>query len=73
MANSQVTVASRRTGEVWEAALVQDGRFMRALQGEQGDGLDQLLVTTFVRLLSGVRNEGTEVSINIQINEPDAD
>ena len=72
MANTQVTLAARKTGEVWEAALVQDGKFMRAYRGERGEELGSVIGVTLMTLLAVTRNEGTEVALTLMTNEPDA-
>jgi hypothetical protein len=67
-----MTVAARKTGDKWEAALVQDGRFMRAFQGAPYDSLAVVVNHVMFALLDVNRNEGTEVSVNITVSEPDA-
>ena len=72
MANTQVTVAARKIGEKWEAVLLQDGKFMRAFQGEQAGTLQGLVGQALSGYLIVNRNEGTEIAVNISVNEPDA-
>jgi len=72
MANTQVTVAARLTGERWEAVLLQDGKFMRAFQGAREQSLDSLVGASLTAFLTVTRNEGTEIGVNISVNEPDA-
>lgn len=72
MANTQVTVAARKVGETWEAVLLQDGKFMRAFQGLVGGSLNGLVGPALTTYLMVERNEGTEIGVNISVNEPDA-
>lgn len=73
VANKQVTLAARKTGETWEAALVVDGKFMRAFMGSPGESLSALAGIVLLSWLSPVHNQGTEVAVNISISEPDAE
>ena len=72
MTVQNMTVAARKTGDKWEAALVIDGKFMRAFTGEDGGTLASLVGLTVTAALSAPRNEGTEIGINITVAEPDA-
>lgn len=72
MTTQNLTVAARKPGDRWEAALVVDGKFMRAFTGGEGDTLLSLVGATLTALLSVNRNEGTEIGINITVAEPDA-
>ena len=72
MANTQVTIAARKIGEKWEAVLLRDGKFLRAFQGEKGQSLGGVVGGQVAEYISVNRNEGTEIAINVSINEPDA-
>jgi len=61
-----VVIAGKVVDKKWEAAVLSEGKFMRALTG---DSLFKLVASQITALLSLERPEGTEVGINISINE----
>jgi hypothetical protein len=72
VANTQVTIASRKIGGTWEAVLLTDGKFMRAFQGQVGQSLGGVVGGIVAEYISINRNEGTEIALNLSISEPDA-
>lgn len=71
MANQIVTLAARKTGESWEAALVLDNKFIRAFMGTPGEPLSAVVGVALLAYM-GVRNTGTEITVTLNISEPDA-
>lgn len=60
----QITVAAKRIDEKWEAALIIEGRFTRALVEKS---LSDLVAKAVGPILSAPLAEGSEVAINIAI------
>jgi len=74
MAQTNVTIAARLLGGKWEAVLLKDGRFLRAMvSGQADESLGELVGLHLDELLRVKRNEGAEVGVSITVNEPDAD
>jgi hypothetical protein len=62
----QVTIASKKIDGAWEAAVLSQGRFSRALKGND---LYSLVTGQLTALLSLDRPEGSEVSLQILITD----
>lgn len=64
MKQLNVQVAAKRIENQWEAAVISDGKFSRALKG---NNLWKLVSDQLTALLSFDRVEGTEIAINVSI------
>ncbi len=73
MAEASVTVAARKVGESWEAALIDGGKFMRAYTSSRGGNLSEIVGALLSGYLTMDRNQGTSVGISISVSEPDAE
>lgn len=62
------TVAARKIEDKWEAALISDGRFVRALNGKD---LFKLVSPLLLPYLQSAHPNDTEVGINISVTVPD--
>lgn len=71
MVNQIVTLAARKTGETWEAALVLDNKFIRAFVGSPSEPLSAVAGDVLLAFMGG-RNPGTEITVTLNISEPDA-
>ena len=64
----RLTIATKRIGNVWEGALVAEGKFQRALVGEK---LEDAVLRGLVGLLALDLPEGTDVVFDIVTETPE--
>lgn len=62
----QLTVAAKQIGANWEGALIVDNKFQRAMVDPK---LETLVLRGLTPMLMVAHAEGTEITINITIEE----
>lgn len=66
MKTLNIQFVSKKIDEQWEAAVISDGKFARALTGKD---LTKLIMSQLTALLSLERSNDTEVTLNLTITD----